>query len=148
MTVQTVGRYLNRWGFTLKRPAKKAHEQNPESVKVFKNTTYQEIRAKAQKESGIIIYLDESGLHSNSNVTRAYSPCGKRCYSDLSAQKFSKNIIIALAENGKITYKTYDQTMNTDLYIKFVETLIGQYTKKIFLVADNLRVYHARKLNE
>jgi transposase len=147
MSVQTVGRYLKRWGFTKKKLAKRAYEQNAELVEKFKNNTFPELVLKADKENAIIVFLDETGFNSNSNLFRGYSPRGKRCFSHITAKKFSKNVVISLDQNGKINFMSYDSNMNTSLYIKFLGNLLRQYKQKIYLIADNLRVHHAKKLN-
>jgi hypothetical protein len=131
-------RYLKRWGFTPKRPAKKAREQKPEAIELFEKETFSEFRARRKREKGIEIVLDETGLNNASNVGRSYSPRGERRALDLSAQKFSKNIIISSSNEGYFNYMTYDQSMNTKQYIKFLERLIKRfYGRKIFLMADN-----------
>jgi transposase len=87
MSRGTVGRYLKLWGFTPKKPAKKAHEQNPKAVKQFKD--------KCTKENGVTVALDETGVHSSTYIRKCYSPRGKRCTSDLRSQQFAKNISIS-----------------------------------------------------
>jgi transposase len=149
MSRGTVGRYLKLWGFTPKKPAKKAHEQNPKAVKDFKEVTFKQLKDKCSKENGVIVVLDETGVHSSTYIGKSYSPRGKRCTSDLSSQKFRKNIIISSSLEGQLNYMTYDNSMNSQRYIIFLNRLLKQYNgQKIFLLADNMRVHHAKILKE
>jgi transposase len=148
MSRQTVGNYLKRWNFTNKKQSKRALEQDQDAVKYFKDVKYKELVQKAKKENAIIIFIDETGLNTQSNAAYSYSPNGKRSYSNTTGKKFSKNLIIALDQNGRIFYQSYDQAMNTGLYINFLSSLLRKYNQKIILIADNLKVHHAKKLQQ
>ncbi|MEX3592722.1 MAG: winged helix-turn-helix domain-containing protein [Burkholderia sp.] len=43
MTLQGIGLYLARWGFTPQKPMKWAYEQRPEAVQEWLHETYPEI---------------------------------------------------------------------------------------------------------
>jgi transposase len=148
MTVQTLSKYLKRWNYTCKKPSKKAYEQKQSDIDMYKQVTYKALRDKVIKEDGILYFLDETGIKSNCSSMRVFGPKGVRSTIDLSAQKFSKNIIIAFSDQGHIRYMTYDKNMNTQLYIKFLEKLLKTSKKKIFLVADNMAVHHSKILKE
>jgi transposase len=113
MSRGTVGRYLKLWGFTAKKPAKKAHEQNSKAVNGFKEVTFKQLKNKCIKENGVVVVLDETGVHSSTYVGKSYSPRGQRTTSDLSSQKFTKNIIISSKSlESELNYMTYDNSMN------------------------------------
>ena len=40
MPIRTVGEYLKRWGFTVKKPVKRAYEQNPKVVQKWLHEDY------------------------------------------------------------------------------------------------------------
>ncbi|WP_218005191.1 helix-turn-helix domain-containing protein [Actinomadura macra] len=46
-----VGKYLKRWGLTFQRPDKRAVEQDPEAVRVWREETWPAIRARAKAEN-------------------------------------------------------------------------------------------------
>jgi transposase len=60
LDLSTVGRYLARWGFTLKRPSKRALEADPVVVEAWLSDVYPEIKARAARENGLILWQDES----------------------------------------------------------------------------------------
>jgi transposase len=47
LSVKTVGRYLQRWGFIPQKPAQRAWEQNPEQVRQWLEKEYPHIRRQA-----------------------------------------------------------------------------------------------------
>ena len=49
MPIRTVGQYLQRWGFTVQRPAKQAMNQKPEAVQTWLHEQYPSIHTEAKK---------------------------------------------------------------------------------------------------
>ncbi len=52
-------------------------------------------------------------------------------------------MISSITNRGKLRFMVYEQNMNADLFVTFLERLIQSSTKKIFLILDNLRVHHS-----
>ncbi|XDJ36045.1 MAG: winged helix-turn-helix domain-containing protein [Burkholderia sp.] len=74
LTLQGVGLYLARWGFTPKKPMKRAYEQRPEAVQAWLNETYPEISLRAIAEGAEIQWGDETGHRSDDVRGRSYPP--------------------------------------------------------------------------
>ncbi|MFF8196591.1 winged helix-turn-helix domain-containing protein, partial [Streptomyces bobili] len=64
LTEQGVGKYLRRWGLSFQRPDKRAVEQNPQAVRVWREETWPAIRAKAKADGGEILFADQVGIRS------------------------------------------------------------------------------------
>jgi transposase len=77
LTLQGVGEYLARWGFTPQKPLKRAYEQRPETIQAWLNDAYPEIAQRAKAEGAEIHWGDETGLRSNDVRSRSYAPAGK-----------------------------------------------------------------------
>jgi transposase len=45
---------------------------------------------------------------------------------------------------GKVRFHIYDGSMNADVLIGFMERLIKDAKRKVYLILDNLRVHHAK----
>ncbi len=79
LEVGTVGRYLRRWGFTLKRPTRRALEADPVVVEAWLSDVYPKIKAQARGDGGVILWQDESGLRLDRLVAKqGYAPRGQR----------------------------------------------------------------------
>ncbi len=144
MPIRTVGEYLHRWGFTPQKPKERAYEQNPIAVKRWLDEEYPSIVQRAKEEGAEIHWCDETGVRSDECAGRGYAP--KECTPviRLNAARKSVNMISAITNQGKVRFMVYKETMNAKLFVKFVERLIKDAGRKVFLVLDNLRVHHGK----
>lgn len=145
LPVRTVGKYLRRWGFTPQKPIKKAYEQRPEAVQAWLDEEYPAIAAKAKAEGGEIHWGDETALTNTDVRGRSYAPPGETPVAYAPAGKREKLSMIATVTNqGKTRWMIIDQAFNADKLIEFLQALIKDANKKVFLIVDNLRVHHAK----
>lgn len=149
MPIRTVGEYLKRWGFTPQKPTKKAYEQKPAAVEAWLKESYPEIARRAKEEDAEIHWGDETGVRSDCQVGRSYSPAGKTPVQNVPGSRFSVNMISTVTNQGKVRFMLYRDTMKTQLLIRFLARLIRDTGKrKIFLILDNLKVHHANKVRD
>lgn len=142
--VRTVGEYLKRWGFTPQKPLRRAYEQRPAEVQKWLNEAYPAIAARAKRERAEIHWGDETGIRSDSQHGRSYSPKGATPVIRLSARRASTNMISTVTNQGKVRFMVYSGSMNAKRLIQFLEQLVKGADRKIFLILDNLRVHHAK----
>ena len=147
LPVRTVRKYLARWGFTPQRPLKRAYEQRPEAVDKWVKEQYPAIVERAKEEGAEISWADEAGVSSVEHYPRGYAPKGKTPVLVLSQSKRERiNLISAITNQGTMRFMLYRDTLSADVLIKFLTRLIKDAKKKVFLVLDNLRVHHSRKV--
>lgn len=146
LDLSTVGRYLRRWGFTLKRPAKRALEADPVVVQAWLEDVYPEVKARAAKERGLILWADESGVRLDHLTPRAgYAPRGQRALATASAKRVGANMISALANSGELSFRVFEGRFTAQVFIDFLERLIRTHpARKIFLICDNHSTHHAK----
>ena len=148
LAIRTVGNYLSSWGFSPQKPLKRAYEQSPSKVQKWLDDTYPAIKEKVKKEGGEIYWGDETGIRSDSQRGRGYAPIGKTPVIKLSAKRTSTNMIAAITNQGKVRFQIYDGRMNAKQLVQFMKRLIHEAKRKVFLILDNLRVHHAKKVNQ
>ncbi len=146
MPIRTVGEYLLRWGFTPQKPLRRAYEQNPNMVSKWLDEQYPAIAARAKQENAEIHWGDETGLCSDSQHGRSYAPKGKTPAIRLCAKRERINLISSITNQGKVRFMIYKETMNAQRMIKFLERLIKDADRKVYLILDNLRVHHSKIL--
>jgi transposase len=73
----TVGGYLRGWGFSPQRPQRRALEQNPAAVARWLAEEFPAIRARAKREGGVVLWLDEMGVRSDAAAGRSWAPVGQ-----------------------------------------------------------------------
>ncbi len=144
MPIRTVGEYLKRWGFTPQKPLKRAYEQRPEDVERWLEEEYPTIARRAKDEGAEIHWGDETGLRSDSQHGRSYSPKGKTPAISISARRTSVNMISSVNNQGKLRFMLVKGTMNAQKLIGFMKRLCRDAGRKVFLILDNLRVHHAK----
>lgn len=148
LTLQGVGLYLRRWGFTPQKPIQRAYEQQPLAVRRWLDEQYPAIEQRAKAESAEIHWADETGLRSDDVRGRSYAPMGQTPEIRVSQRREGLSIISSVTRRGKVRFKVFEGAMNAAILIDFMKRLVQEAKKengaKVFLVLDNLRVHHAR----
>ena len=148
MPLSTVGLYLQRWQFTSKKPIRRAYERKDAQAKAWMKEEYPRIRQQARKEGAEIWWADETSCIALPNNLTGYAPIGKKPILEHPAKKFRINMISAITPTGKTHFALYDEPINTDRFIEFLEKAIESSSKKLYMILDNLRVHHAKKVRE
>jgi transposase len=146
LPIRTVGEYLSRWGFTPQKPIKRAYEQQPERIKKWLDEEYPGIARRAGKEKAEILWGDETGISSEDNRGRGYAPRGQTPVVYSPAARFSTSMISAINNEGLLRFKVYEGSLQVNTFLDFLQRLIKDRERKIFLIVDNLRVHHAIKV--
>jgi transposase len=145
LSVRGVGNYLKRWGFTPQKPIKKAYEQRPEAVQEWLDKQYPEIEKRAKAEGAEIHWGDETAVVNTDVRGRSYAPTGKTPVTFAVGGTRQKLSMIATVTNqGKTRWMIIEESFNADRLIEFLEALIADAGKKVFLILDNLRVHHSK----
>ncbi|MCD7920444.1 MAG: IS630 family transposase [Clostridiales bacterium] len=132
----------------MQRPAKQAINQKPEQVKEWLEETYLQIHAKAKKEGAEIFWGDETAVQNTSNYARGYAPKGQTPVLKVQTVKMHINMISAISNRGKVHFMFSADSMNADKLIDFMERLIKDAGRKVYLILDNLRVHHSKKATQ
>lgn len=146
MPIRTVGEYLKRWGFTPQKPLKRAYEQNPAQVEAWLNETYPVIAERAKAEGAAIHWGDETGVRSDCQHGRCYAPAGKTPVQHMPGSRFAINMISTVTNQGKVRFMLYRETLTASVLIRFLARLGREAGRKVFLILDNLRVHHSKKV--
>ena len=148
LTVQGVGLYLRRWGFTPKKPIQRAYEQQPAAVQRWLTEHYPSIEQRAKAEGAEIHWADETGLRSDDVRGRSYAPMGQTPEVQVNQRREGLSIISSVTNRGKVRFKVFEGAMTAAILIDFMKRLVQEAKKdkggKVFLVLDNLKVHHAR----
>jgi len=145
MPLSTLGYYLQRWGFSVQRPTKRAYNQNPEQIEKWIKEEYPAIAERAKAENADIYWGDETGVQNTADYLRGYAPVGQTPVVRVEAQKFKANMLSAVSNNGKVRFMIYEK-MEPDTLIDFMRRLVADTKRKVFLILDNLRTHHAKKV--
>lgn len=148
ITLRRVSRYTKRWNLSSQRPKKQAFEQDPYKIKIWLEEAYPEIKKQAKREKAEIHWGDETNLNINTNYQKTYAPKGKTPIAKIPARKTSYSMVSSLTNQGKLRYMVYNGGMNAKIFKIFLKRLVKDSDKKIFLILDNLKVHHAKIVQE
>ena len=144
--LSTLGYYLQRWGFSVQRPAKRARKQDEKKVEAWLNEEFPGITARAKAEDAEIFFGDETGIQNTANYAKGYAPIGKTPVVEVESKRMKINMLSAISNRGKLRFVLYRDNMNADKLIDFMRRLVRDIEKKVFLILDNLRVHHSKKV--
>lgn len=143
LSVWTVSRYLRRWGYTPQKPVRRAYEQDPQRVGNWLKEEYPAIVKKAKAEDGLIYWGDEMGLRSDHNVGRTWAVRGQTPVVKGTGKRFGCNMISAVTNRGHLNFMVFETTFTNDVFIEFLQRLVRQSSKKVFLIVDGHPVHRS-----
>ena len=145
LPVRSVGKYLTRWGFTPQKPIKRAYEQSPAAVQAWLQGEYPAIEQRARAEGAEIHWGDETALVNTDVRGRSFAPAGKTPVAmAVGATRQKLSMIATVTNQGKTRWMIIDEAFDADKLIEFLQALIKDAGKKVFLILDNLRVHHSK----
>jgi transposase len=146
VSVWTVGRYLKRWGFTPQKPLRRAYEQDPKAVQKWLEQDYPAIRRQARTEGAQIHWGDEMGMRSDHQAGRSYGLKGQTPVIPGTGQRFGCNMISTVTNRGRLSFMVFKERFTGTVMIQFLQRLIQQSKKKIFVIVDGHPVHRSRQV--
>jgi transposase len=144
LCVRAVGNYLKRWGFTPQKPITRAYERRPEAIQKWLDEEYPAIAKRAKAEDGEIQWGDETALTNTDVRGRSYAPKGQTPVTAAPGTRQKLSMISTVTNQGKVRWMIIDGNFDAKKLIEFLEALIKDATRKIFLILDNLRAHHSK----
>src|SRR6478736_6041732 len=117
LAVRTTGKYLARWGFTAQKPLRRAR--------------------------GVIFWGDETGLRADDVRGRSYAPPGKTPVVRPNHRRIGLGLISAVSNKGELRWKVLDGAIKAPVLICFLQRLIKDAGRKVFLILDRLPVHRS-----
>jgi transposase len=146
LSLPVVGRYLRAWGFSAQRPMRRASERQEAAVREWLENTYPAIARKAKAQGCEIHWADETGLSSRANYGRSFAPRGHTPVIRRPGKRFSQSMISSLTNQGKLRFMIYEGALKAPIFLNFLQRLIREAARKLFVIVDNLPVHRARRV--
>jgi transposase len=146
LSTAALGRTLRAWGFTPQRPARRATERREPEVRAWLQHEYPAIAARAKAEGAEIHWADETGLSNQANYGRSFAPKGQTPVLPRPAARVSQSMISSLTNRGTLRFMVYDGALTAATFLVFLRRLVRGTGRKLFVIVDNLRVHHARRV--
>jgi transposase len=146
MPVRTVGEYLKRWGYTAKAPRRHARDQEPEEVAEWLDETYPAIEERAAREGAEIYWRDEAGAAADEQPREGYAREGDPAWIEVPGPHIRMNLVATISNAGEVHFLTDKETMTAALSLTFLERLVSEATRKVFLILDRLPAHEAKSV--
>jgi len=146
LSKSAICRLMNHLGLTPQRPLYKSYKQNPDKINTYINTTYPEAVAQAQKYHASIYFLDEAAFRSDAHRGTTWGKCGETPVVKDSGGRFGFKLISAVSARGDMHFDVIEERMNSEKFISFLQKLRQDAGCPIFVIADNARYHHSKKV--
>jgi len=144
MPVRTMGHYLQRWGFTVQKPLKRAYEQRPEAIAAWLKDEYPRIKKRAVAQGAEIHWGDETSLSTSDARGRGYAPKGKTPVRTILSQRKSVSFLSTITNAGTLRFMVLKKPIDAPTLLRFLRRLCRDAGRKIIVILDNLSVHKAR----
>lgn len=141
-----IGRGLHRIGIVPVKPLKRAYQRDPEAIEAWKTNRYPKLKRRARKENAVILFIDESGVRSDSVLGKAWGPKGERTTVETTGARQSVNAISAVSETGAFWYDVYEGGMNASRFVSCLKNLMRGRRNPVFLVLDGHPSHRAKNV--
>jgi len=143
-TPQGVGKLLHRLGLSPQRPLVRAYEQDPQRVRVWKETTYPQIQAEAKAAGGSVFFCDEAGVRTDFHSGTTWAAVGQTPVVRGTGNRQSLNMISAVSPRGKLHFSFLEGNTNAGNFIEYLKKLMHDIPGKIFLIVDGHSAHTAK----
>jgi transposase len=144
--LSTVQLYLKRWGMTPQKPLARATQRSPAAVAAWLKRDYPAIARRARRERAVVYWGDETGISNQDQIGRSYAPRGRTPVVGRTAKRIAQSMISAVSNRGLMRFMLYDGALDVARFLTFLRRLIKDAAQKVFLIVDNLKVHHAKKV--
>ena len=131
---------------TPQKPLTRATQRSPAAVAAWLARDYPAIARRARRERAVIYWGDETGISNRDQIGRSYAPRGRTPVVGRTAKRITQSMISAVSNRGLMRFMLYDGALDVARFLTFLRRLIKDAAPKVFLVVDNLKVHHARKV--
>jgi transposase len=139
-------RLLSHLGLTPQRPIYKSYKQNPDNIKAYLDKTYPEAVAEAKAHRARIYFLDEAAFRSDAHRGSTWGKRGETPVVKDSGGRFGFKLISAVSARGDMHFDVIDGSMDAEKFIGFLRKLRQDAGCPIFVIADNARYHHSKKV--
>jgi transposase len=146
LSKSSICRLLGHLGLTPQKPLYKSYKQDPDKIKTYLSKTYPEVVAQAKKYHARIYFLDEAAFRSDAHRGTTWGKCGETPVVRDGGGRFGFKLISAVSARGDMHFDVIEESMNSEKFISFLQKLRQDADCPVFVIADNARYHHSKKV--
>jgi hypothetical protein len=128
------------------KPLVRAKERSPAAIRKWLEQDYPAIAKRAKAERAMIYWGDETGISNQDQIGRSWAPRGRTPIVRRTAERLTPSMISAVSNRGLMRFMLDEGALNVERFIAFLQRLTKDAGQTVFLIVDNLKVHHARKV--
>ena len=144
----SVGRLLQKLGFSPQRPLHRAYEQDPVAVDRWRRTDFPKIRSLAKAQGAEIFFGDEAGMRSDYHAGTTWGAKGVTPVVPATGARVSVNLVSAISARGSMRFMLVPGRMNAAKFIVFLKRLIHGATRPVFLILDSHSIHRSARVRD
>lgn len=148
LSKSSVSRLLANLGLSPQKPLYKSYKQDPQKIRDYLKTTYPDAVAQAKKHKARLYFVDESAFRSDAHRGTTWGIKGETPIVQDTGGRFGFKLISAVSARGDLYFEVIEQRMNSERFIEFLESLRSDSGHPIFVIADNARYHHSKRVQE
>ena len=137
----TIGRRLKKLGMTCQKPEYEAAQKDNEKVRKFCKDTFPRIVQMALNLDADVVFLDEAGIGMRTRSGRTWGLRGETPQVKAVDGKAGFNLLSSVSWNGEMKFSVRDRTINSTIFIEFLEQLIAGRERPTIVIMDQAS-YH------
>ncbi len=145
-------RFLHRLGLQLKKPERRALEQDSQEVRLWKRQRLPEILSFAQKTRALLFYADESLISLIPYVGKTWTFPKAQPIVRVSGRRGQHvGITAAINEQGRLCFELTKEkeTFTSRVFLRFIRKLKKEFpSRKIVLIVDGAPIHIAKIVQE
>lgn len=140
----TVDAHLVRLGLSYQKPQYVARERDPVEIERFLNVKFPLIQRVANKLGAEIAFEDESGADVTDRSGRTWGLVAHPPVVQASGHRGRVNVFSMVTLDGLLKYEVTEETVDSDAYIGFLESILKDRERPIVLLMDHARFHNSR----
>jgi len=146
MPVRTVGEYLKTLGLHRQEAVPPCQRPGSRGGQKVVEETYPDIERQAEEEEAVILWTDESGVDADHHPGTGYARKGERATMEVPHSHIRRSVNLGSRQPWRVSFMTYTGTLDAGLFIVFLEGLLTETTKKIYLITDRLSAHDCEEV--
>jgi len=136
----------NHLGLSPQKPLYKSYKQDPQKIKDYLSQTYPEAVAEAKKYNARLYFIDEAAFRSDAHRGTTWGKVGETPVIKDTGGRFGFKLISAVSARGDMHFDVIEGRMNSERFIEYLEKLRSDANCPVFVIADNARYHHSKKV--
>ena len=148
LSLPTLGKLMDRLGFTPQRPVYRAYEQDAALVQRWHLEEFPRLQARAKARGALIMFADEAGMRTDYHAGTTWAPRGLTPVVRATGQRVSVQMISAIGTNGQLQFMIYEGRGTAEVFRDFLKQLMIGAVQPILLVVDGHSIHKAKIVQE